>query len=64
MAKLDISAKHLAINKANSQIVAAVAIASFVTIFSLVAASSLWGQKGYQSRVKQLKGSFNLTTET
>lgn len=64
MAKLDISAKHLAINKANSQIVAAVAIASFVTIFSLVAASSLWGQKGYQSRVIAAKEKANTQLKT
>lgn len=50
-AKLNISTKHIAISKANTQMVAVVAVASFLTVFSLVASYSLWGQKGYQSRV-------------
>lgn len=51
MAKTEVSAKHLAITKANAQMVAVVAVASFITIFCLVAAHSLWSQKSYQSRV-------------
>ena len=55
MAKLEVSAKHLAINKSNAQMVGVVAIASFITIFCLVAANSLWSQKNYQSRVVAAK---------
>lgn len=51
MAKAETSIKYIAINKANTQMVIAVSIASFITVFSLVAAHSLWGQKSYQSRV-------------
>lgn len=51
MAKLDLSPKHLAISKANAQTVAVVAAASFITIFCLVAANYLWGEKNYQDRV-------------
>lgn len=59
MAKAEVSTKRLAISKANGQMVAAVAIASFVTIFCLVAAHSLWGQKSYLSRVTSAKEKAN-----
>lgn len=59
MANLEVSNKHVAISKANAQMVAAVAIASFVTIFCLVASSSLWSQKNYQSRVIAAKDKAN-----
>lgn len=51
MAKLDISTKRLEIVKANAQIVTVVAIASFVTVFSLVASHAVWSQTQYQARV-------------
>lgn len=51
MAKLEISTKRVAIDKANAQMVVVAAIAAFITVFCLVAASSLWSEKSYQSRV-------------
>ena len=45
------SMKHLQIDKANTTIVTVVAIASFVTIFSLVATKTLVGQMSYQAKV-------------
>jgi hypothetical protein len=51
MAKLELSTKRLAISQANTQIVTVVAIASFVTVFCLVASHAVWGQTQYQSRV-------------
>lgn len=53
--KLEISTKHLAINKANAQMVTAVAVASFLVVFCLVATHSLWSQRGYLSRVTKAK---------
>lgn len=51
MSKLEISTKHLAISKANAQIVGIVGAASFVTIFCLVAAHAVFSQNQYTSRV-------------
>lgn len=51
MAQHTPSMKHLQIDKANTTIVAVVAIASFVTIFSLVATKVLVGQMSYQAKV-------------
>ncbi len=51
MAMIDISTKHVAISKANAQIVGAVGAAAFVAIFCLVAAQAVWGQTRYQARV-------------
>lgn len=51
MAKPDISTKRLAITKANAQMVAVVGIASFVTVFCLVASRAVWSQTRYQARV-------------
>ena len=45
------SIKRTAISKANAQMVAVVGIASFVTIFSLVAANAVFSQNKYQSKV-------------
>lgn len=50
-----ISAKQLAIDKANSTMVIILAVASFITIFSLVASKSLLSQRSYQSRVIEQK---------
>jgi hypothetical protein len=51
MAKTAISTKRLAISKANAQTVIVLSIASFVTVFCLVAAKAVWGQTRYQARV-------------
>ena len=61
------STKRSLINQANKMMVAAVAAASFITIFSLVASKALLSQQGYQARVtaqkekavKQLKANVN-----
>lgn len=45
------STKRLQIDKANATMVAAVAISSFVFVFSVVAVKALWSQRGYQQRV-------------
>lgn len=50
-----ISLKHLLIEKANSTIVIATAVAAFVTIFSLVSIKALISQAGYQGRVIGVK---------
>ncbi|HET9173758.1 MAG TPA: hypothetical protein VFN56_00575 [Candidatus Saccharimonadales bacterium] len=55
MKKTAISSKHLAIDKASAQMVTTVAIAAFITVFSLIAASSLWSERGYLSRVTSAK---------
>jgi hypothetical protein len=51
MGKLEISSKHMAIVKANAQIVAVVGVAAFVTIFCVVASQAVWSQNEYQTRV-------------
>lgn len=45
------SIKHLQINKANNLIFVAVALASIVTVFSLMSAKALLSQSGYQRKV-------------
>lgn len=47
--------KRLAIDKANAQIVAAVAVAAFISIFCLVASRAVFSQNVYQSRVTTAK---------
>ncbi len=51
MPKPQASTKRLMIDKANSTIVIVVAVASFVTVFSLVASRALLSQRSYQARV-------------
>jgi hypothetical protein len=51
MDKFKFSSKHVAISKTNAQTVAAVGIASFITIFCLVATKTLYSQYQYQGRV-------------
>ena len=51
MAAIDLKPKRVQIDKANVVVVAAVTIAAFVSIFSLVAIKSLWSQRSYQSHV-------------
>ena len=53
--KPQISTKRLAISKANAQMVAVVAVASFVTIFCLVASKAVFSQNRYQARVTTAK---------
>lgn len=48
---VEISTKRLAISKANGQMVAIVAVASFVSIFCLVATQAVWSQNKYQAKV-------------
>lgn len=50
-AKPSFSTKRIAIDKATTQMVAVMAVASFITVFSLIAANALWSERGYLSRV-------------
>jgi hypothetical protein len=59
MASAHVSTKRLAIDKANTRMVIAVAIASFVTVFALVAAHSLWTKGLYQHKVLGLQHKAN-----
>ncbi len=45
------SIKHLQINKANNMIFVVVAVASVITVFSLMSAKALFAQSSYQRRV-------------
>lgn len=45
------SMKRIALDKAQAQIVATVAIAAVLSIFSLMFAKTLWSQQGFQSRL-------------
>ncbi len=49
------STKRLAIDKANATIVIAVAVATFIVIFCLVASKALYSQMRYQSKVSSQK---------
>jgi hypothetical protein len=51
MASLNFSTKRLQINKASATMVLPLTIASFITVFSLVATRALLSQRSYQSRV-------------
>jgi hypothetical protein len=51
MANFNFSAKHIAIDKSNTQIVAVVGAASFIVVFCLVASKAVFSQYQYQSRV-------------
>jgi hypothetical protein len=48
---VNLSMKHFQIDKANSTMVIIVAVASFLTIFSLLSCKTLYGQMQYQDRV-------------
>lgn len=50
-----ISTKRLAISKSNAQMVGAVAAASFITVFCLVAAKTVFSQNAYQAKVISAK---------
>lgn len=55
MAKLQVSTKRIAIDKANTQVVIAAGIAAFISVFSLVAAHALFTQSRYLSNVVREK---------
>lgn len=56
---INISTKRLAIDKAQAQIVIIVGVASFVTIFCLIASRAVWSQNQYQARVITAKSAAN-----
>ncbi len=62
--KAQSSTKHVAIDKTNAQMVAVVAVAAFVTVFSLVAANSVWSQTRYQAKVVAAKETANKQLKT
>ncbi len=49
------SQKHLAISKANAQMVAIVGVAAFITVFCLFASKAVFSQTRYQARVISAK---------
>jgi len=49
--RIAVSNKRLQINKNNATVVAVVAVAAFLSVFSLVASKALLSQRAYQSRV-------------
>ena len=53
--KFKLSSKHIAIDKANAQTVAMVGIAAFITVFCLIAASSVMSQLKYESHISSAK---------
>src|SRR5947209_3401893 len=55
MANNEVLSRRLAITKAQAQMVIVVSVASFITIFCLVAAKAVWSQNAYQSRVTAAK---------
>jgi hypothetical protein len=55
MANLQFSTKRVAINRSNAQLVIIVGVASFITVFCLVASASIWSQNKYQARVTKEK---------
>ncbi len=55
MAKNEISTKRVAISKANAQLVIIVAVASFVTVFCLIASKAVLSQNQYNARVVSAK---------
>ncbi len=50
------SQKRLQIDKSNSRVVVTIAIAAFLSVFSLMAARALWSQQSFQNRVIKEKG--------
>lgn len=59
-----LSTKRLAISKANAQMVIFVAVASFVSIFCLVASNSVFSQNRYQQKVISAKEKAHKQLET
>lgn len=60
MAQVQLSTKRVAISKANAQVVGAVAIASFVSVFCLIASHTVLSLNSYQSRVISAKQTANV----
>lgn len=66
-----LSSKRLQIDKANTAVVIILSVASFITVFSLVASKALLSQRAYQTRViedkrkalKQLKSNNDAATK-
>jgi hypothetical protein len=46
-----VSLKRIQINKANTMMVVAIALAAFIVVFSLVASRALWNKRGFQGRL-------------
>lgn len=59
MAATQISTKRLAITKANAQMVIFVAVASFITVFCLIASKDLLSQNAYQAKIISKKSLAN-----
>jgi hypothetical protein len=59
MARLEFSSKKLELDKSNTQMVIVVAIASFLTIFCLIAAQGFLSQNKYKARVIDAKAKTN-----
>lgn len=59
MAQAQISTKRLAINKANAQMVAIVGVASFITVFCLVATKTVVSNNQYLAKVTTAKEKAN-----
>ena len=55
MAKTQISTRRIAISKSNAQVLAALSVAAFITIFSLVASKTIYSQNQYQGKVVEAK---------
>ncbi len=51
MAKMNLTGKRLKINQANTVMVIAMAVSSFLVVFSLFASKALLSQRAYQSKV-------------
>jgi hypothetical protein len=51
MPRGQLSAKRIAIDKANTTVVIAVGVAAFIVVFSLVASKALLSQRSYQAKV-------------
>jgi hypothetical protein len=49
------SAKRIQVTKAQATVIATIAGAVFITVFSLVSSKSLWAQRAYQARVIDTK---------
>ena len=59
MADPKASVKHIAIDKAQAQMVAVVAVSAFITVFCLIAAKAVLSQNQYQARVTKAKEQAN-----
>lgn len=57
------SAKRIQVTKAQATVIATIAGAVFITVFSLVSSKSLWAQRAYQARVIDKKEKARLQLE-